>query len=1242
VRERDLFIEALQRETPGERVAFLDGACAGNDDLRGRIDRLLEEHQRQESFLLDSPSPGFAATMEQSVSEQPGAVIGIYKLLEQIGEGGFGVVFMAEQTQPVRRKVALKVLKPGMDTRQVVARFEAERQALALMDHPNIAHIHDGGETASRRPYFVMELVRGIPITDFCDQHHLNVRERLDLLINVCHAVQHAHQKGIIHRDLKPSNIMVTLHDSVAVVKVIDFGIAKVTGQQLTEKTLFTNFAQLIGTPMYMSPEQAHMSGLDIDTRTDIYSLGVLLYELLTGTTPFDRERLRTAPYDEIRRIIREEEPPKPSTRMSTLGAAASTTSANRQSDPVRLRQILRGDLDWIVMKCLEKDRNRRYETASGLSRDIQRYLRDAPVVACPPTPSYRLRKFARRNKVVLAVGALISAAIVLTIVGATGYSLALHQAQVADRLREAQARTAKALEVANTEREEATRLKAEADAYRLQAQRVSATLAMERGLFLCERGDAATGLLWLGHSLELAPPIDLALHREIRSNLANWQHAIHPLRAALHHGLPVEMVAFSPSGQTVLTASHDKTAQLWDRSTGRRLATLQHHDKVYAGVFSADGRLIATGSQDGTARLWNATTGEPLSINPMRHRDYVGSLAFSGDCRRLVTGSWDHTAQVWDVLDGKPIGPRLQHADMVHCVAVSPNDRVVATASRDHTVQLWDASTGEPLMPPFKHDDAVTRVAFSPNGEILATGGLDGTRLWHLATRNSIAEVLGVGKISALVFSRDGQSLLMGCGTGTAQILDIATGNQRGTNLAHQTGICAAVFSPDDKWVLTGTDDGLARLWDSVAGSSVGMPLRHQDRVSSVAFSLDGKAMLTGTYEGTAWLRDVGTGDPGSVLLRHGKGVTRAAFSRDGKMVLSGCGDGSAWLWDAATGKLLRPIGPHSKHMLAVTFSPDGSFLATSSGDFTAQLWETSTGKHRATMEHADRVASVAVSPDGRIIATAAYDRTARLWNAVTGQQLLVFEHEAEVNVVVFSPDCQFLLTGSEDATARLWNLPRGDLIGSPLKHRSGVNSVAFSPDAKRVATGSDDHTAVIWDVDTRQQITLGHQSGVSAVAFSSDGRIVVTASSDWTAQLWDSTTGKRLCGALEHQGAVLAAAFSPDGRSLVTASTDGTARLWDTATGKSLSGALRHDGPVVAAVFSPDGRTILTASSDKTARLWRPLAPLQGDADQIVLSIQVQTGLELDSDGVVHVLDSSTWHERKRRLDDLAAKLQ
>jgi serine/threonine protein kinase/WD40 repeat protein len=414
-----VFFAALEKKDVGDRAAYLDQACNGDPDLRRCVEKLLAAQPRVGEFL-QAPAPGLpaaepkAATVDQPTDERPGTILGPYKLLHEIGEGGMGTVWMAEQTEPVKRRVALKVIKPGMDSRQVLARFEAERQALALMDHPNIAKVLDAGSTENGRPYFVMELVKGQPITEYCDKNLLTTRQRLELFVAVCNAIQHAHQKGVIHRDIKPSNVLVALYDGKPVPKVIDFGVAKAVGDPLTDKTLFTRHGQVVGTFEYMSPEQATLDQLDIDTRSDVYSLGVLLYELLTGTTPLDKDRLRHGGLGEILRLIREEEPPKPSTRLTSSPGLLATAAAHRKTDSQKLPRAVRGELDWIVMKALDKDRNRRFATANSLANDVERYLRDEPVQACPPTLAYRFRKWARKHKVAFATTSAVAAALLV------------------------------------------------------------------------------------------------------------------------------------------------------------------------------------------------------------------------------------------------------------------------------------------------------------------------------------------------------------------------------------------------------------------------------------------------------------------------------------------------------------------------------------------------------------------------------------------------------------------------------------------------------------------------------------------------------------------------------------------------------------------------------------------------------------------------------------------------------------
>jgi len=511
--EGELLVALLELPL-AERAAFLERECGANAALRQRLEKLLLAHDESGAFLEKAAvcaapvSPSRAVfdgveskTLLAVITEKPGDCIGRYKLLQQIGEGGCGVVYMAEQEEPVRRRVALKVIKLGMDTKQVIARFEAERQALALMDHPNIAKVLDAAATETGRPYFVMELVRGIKITDYCDQNNLSTRVRLDLFIQVCHAIQHAHQKGIIHRDIKPSNILVSLQDGVPVPVVINFGIAKATEQRLTDKTLFTAFEQFIGTPAYMSPEQAELSRLDIDTRSDIYALGVLLYELLTGKTPFDAKTLVAAGLEEMRRIIREEEPVRPSTRITQERLASSAIARNKST--IRNPQsAIDPDLDWIVMKCLEKDRTRRYETANGLAMDIERHLSHQPVIARPPSTIYRTQKFIRRKKLVVTAAGLIAITLLLGIAVSTRQAV---RATRAEREQSRQRRLAienerKAREAQSNE--EVQRILAETKAEESRQRLVQINVA--NGVRLMNDGQLFASLPWLVEALRL------------------------------------------------------------------------------------------------------------------------------------------------------------------------------------------------------------------------------------------------------------------------------------------------------------------------------------------------------------------------------------------------------------------------------------------------------------------------------------------------------------------------------------------------------------------------------------------------------------------------------------------------------------------------------------------------------------------------------------------------------------------
>ncbi|UCE47376.1 MAG: protein kinase, partial [Phycisphaerales bacterium] len=640
--EETIYHEAVSKP-PEERKAYLEVACGGDAELLARIEALLEAREVKDSFL-EAPGVGQGATLGSYPSiDGPGTKIGRYELLEMIGEGGMGMVYLAQQKEPVKRKVALKIVKLGMDTKQVVARFEAERQALAVLDHPNIAHVFDAGTTETGRPYFVMEYVKGTSITKYCDENKFSIENRLRLFEQVCEGIHHAHQKGIIHRDLKPSNILVSVHGDRAAPKIIDFGIAKAVTQPLTEKTFVTFQGQLLGTPEYMSPEQVDLATQDIDTRSDIYSLGVVLYELLTGAPPFDAEKLREGGIDQILQVIREEEPSTPSARLTSLGDEAKAVAERRKTQIITLARRLHRELEWIPMKAMRKDRMRRYRSASELADDIRNYLTGTPLIAGPESTVYRARKFVRKHAGSVATAALLLVVIILGLVASILLGCRAEQAREQEAVARVEAERARDKEAAlRAEVEQALARAEEAEkATREKSEQLRRTLYVNS----IQLADAKYREANIGRVRELldACPEDLRGWEWYR-----LRHISDQSRMILRgHKKLAKSVAFSPDGKRIISGNWDSTINVWDAETGDELRTLLGHKKCVESVaFSPDGRRIVSGSDDKTIKIWDTATGAEL-MTLRAHGRSINSVAFSPDGKRIVSGSEDNTIKV-------------------------------------------------------------------------------------------------------------------------------------------------------------------------------------------------------------------------------------------------------------------------------------------------------------------------------------------------------------------------------------------------------------------------------------------------------------------------------------------------------------------------------------------------------------------------------------------------------------------
>jgi eukaryotic-like serine/threonine-protein kinase len=1009
--------------------------------------------------------------------EQSGGLIGQFKLKEIIGEGGFGTVWMAEQQQPIRRYVALKLLKLGMDTRQVVARFEAERQALALMDHPNIARVYDGGATRAGRPFFVMEWVCGMPITRYCDAHRLNLRERLELFILVCQAVQHAHQKGIIHRDLKPSNILVTKQDHRPVPKVIDFGVAKAIEQPLTEQTAFTKFNQLIGTPAYMSPEQAGLGGLDIDTRSDIYSLGVLLYELITGQTPIQKGLHKEASFETVLQTIRDKEPLRPSTRLRALSAdALKNISAQRDEVPQRLPKLICGDLDWIVLKAMEKDRNRRYATANGLSADLQRFLNGDLVLAAPPSLTYRFQKFARKHRVALSSG--LAAAFILC--GSTAISLwQAHRAK-------------QSAEIANQLRHEA-----ETNQHLLHQSIYAADMNLIGQALILNNLERARTLLYrhrpVGNEPDLRGWEWSFFESEVKDRSA-W--SLPP------HSRQFERISLSPDGSTIAVPGlRPNAVELWDSRSHVLKAELPM-DALWL-KFSATGRYLAAASFGGLT-IWD------FNANAVSHRwsrGYVCDAAFAEDDTLLAATSFpmegDRRAslELWRLSDGNQLAARdlgVRGRAQSFALAIAPGARtLVMSLDRGdlHFLTLPDL-TEERHLP--IHDDRIIGLAYSPNGRWLAAGsGFSDTivRLWDLHDGFRLYSLRGhAGWVRSVTFSRDSRLLASASADQSARVWDVESKSELRVLRGHQSQLFSVDFSPDAQFLLTGAKLGEAKVWPlqdrSPARDRLMLPV-----LTSPKLSRDHRWFAGFNEHGAVLMGRVRNPDEATVLSSVGTNYLRLALSADGQRLALGDRRGNVALHSCDPIFQRQAPRIHQHPLRTLTFlEPEGTLHSLDESglivSWTPQLSPTSQWQLPADCS----MNYLAVESNLGLLIVDGQDGRRRVYRLRDGQLAAVLNSGGiGPTYAASSADGSLLAISDDNGTVELWDVRAWRLKARLRGHVAAVGSVALSPDGRRLVTGSNGYEAVrFWDLETLQQVCdLPVRSPYNTfLSFSQDGR--------------------------------------------------------------------------------------------------------------------------------------------------------
>ena len=1210
---------------------------------------------------------------------QAGERLGPYKLLQKLGEGGMGLVYLAEQEHPVKRRVALKIIKPGMDSGEVLRRFETERLALALMDHPNIARVLDAGTTDNGRPYFVMELVQGLPITRHCDREHLTPHERLALFIMVCQAVQHAHQKGIIHRDLKPSNILVATFDGRPVPKVIDFGIAKAIGRNLTEGTHFTELGQIVGTLEYMSPEQAELNSLDVDTRSDVYALGVVLYELLVGSPPFTTQQLRSAAFTEMLRMIREVEPLKPSDKLSSSDHLPAI-AASRRLDPRQLTRMVHGDLDWIAMKCLSKDRGQRYGAANELAMEIQRYLADEPVQAGPPSAVYRLRKFVKRHQGPVLASTGLGLLLALGALG-TGWGL-----QEAQRGRQA------AEQAISGEKEASDRAAGAEKTALVLADNEKAALAQVEA-----KQRAATFQGYRAECAKHANAMDLALRAWEQHDLLRTEQLLDAVPGPFQQTWETRFVrelcrrmtvpltgiaesALSADGLSIVT-SDDAGVATWDAPTGKKKRTFPSPKAPVA--ISRDGSTIVI-----EQNVWDATNGRK-KFALKGHADHLFRIAISADGKQIAAvskGKVDtHDLTIWDGATGLE---KFTFLNVGKCMAMSADGQTVVTGA-GADIKLWSVRSGKELRTLKGHASAVASVAISADGQRVVSadmsptdfGGGDRARevkIWDASSGQETRTIKGErDEAINVALSGDGKTIAMFAQLvtkdqpGLITVWNADTGRQLGSLRGHTGDVQAVAIDADGARVLslgadrTGEHSSL-RIWSMVARPESLTLQGHKGPVLSVSISGDGKRIASGGDDQTVKVWDGLSAQPSLSIDGHTSEVRSVVLSADGQRILSGSGPlqggvhGEINAWDARSGKTQFALECELP-VFSLASSLDGSSIIAGGGTRGAgelpmfgelAIRDGRTGRPERTLgdgvtnkdeKSTLAINAVAMSRDGRTATSACVDGTVIVWDTVTGQARVRRREQFAAKCVAMSSDAGQIASGN-GMDVKVWDAQTGNDQLILRGHTAQVHSVAFSSDGQRLISGSEDQTVKVWDVRTGQEMLSlrGHTDAVTSVAHG--GERIVSGSSDGTAKLWDAPATAEVLR-LAHSQPLTAVAISVDGRFIVSgcgwmgAGGPSELKIWDAQTGEQKFSLQGHEHYVHSVGISANGERVVS-SDMATIKVWDGLTGQQklsinGEFDQMALSADGQTIVSASGDfgkpGQLKTWDRATGKQKR-----------